>query len=105
MGQMDSGRPSLPQMPPIISWISSTARTALLGVADLPTGTYTQMRLILADTPDDSENILGDPHPYANYLITSADEAIELKVPSGFQTGIKLVHSFDVESGHRRSCT
>jgi hypothetical protein len=73
--------------------------TASLGVADLPTGTYTQMRLILADTPDDTENILGDDHPYANYLITSADEAIELKVPSGFQTGIKLVHTFDVESG------
>lgn len=75
--------------------------TAPLGVADLPTGTYTQMRLILADTPDDTTNILGDSHPYANYLITSADEpeAIELKVPSGFQTGIKLVHSFEVESG------
>jgi hypothetical protein len=73
--------------------------TAPLGVADLPTGTYTQMRLILADTPDDTENILGDDHPYANYLITSAAEAIELKVPSGFQTGIKLVHSFEVESG------
>ena len=72
---------------------------AALGVADLPTGTYTQMRLILADTPDSDTNILGDPHPYANYLITSADEAIELKVPSGFQTGIKLVHTFDVESG------
>ena len=73
--------------------------TAPLGVADLPTGTYTQMRLILADTPDSTINILGVSHPYANYLITSADEAIELKVPSGFQTGIKLVHSFDVESG------
>ncbi|MEN6448274.1 MAG: DUF4382 domain-containing protein [Syntrophaceae bacterium] len=75
--------------------------TAPLGVADLPTGTYTQMRLILADTPDTTTNILGDSHPYANYLITSADEpeAIELKVPSGFQTGIKLVHSFEVESG------
>ena len=72
---------------------------ASLGVADLPTGTYTQMRLILADAPDSDTNILGVPHPYANYLITSADEAIELKVPSGFQTGIKLVHSFDVESG------
>ena len=73
--------------------------TVPLGVADLPTGTYTQMRLILADTPDSYTNILGQPHPYANYLISSADEAIELKVPSGFQTGIKLVHTFDVESG------
>lgn len=83
----------------LLDLINGTA--ALLGVADLPTGTYTQMRLILAGTPDSTTNILGDSHPYANYLITSADEpeAIELKVPSGFQTGIKLVHSFEVESG------
>ena len=73
--------------------------TADLGVASLPTGTYTQMRLILADTPDSDTNILGQAHPYANYLITSADEAIELKVPSGFNTGIKLVHTFEIESG------
>lgn len=74
-------------------------KTASLGVADLATGSYTQMRLILADTPDSNTNILGDSHPYANYLITSADEAIQLKVPSGFQTGIKLVHTFDIVSG------
>ena len=73
--------------------------TAELGVATLPTGTYTQMRLILGDTPDDTENILEGSHPYANYLVTNEDEAIELKVPSGFQTGIKLVHTFDVEAG------
>ena len=30
---------------------------------------------------------------------TKTDEAIELKVPSGFQTGIKLVHTFDVVAG------
>ena len=66
--------------------------TAPLGVADLPTGTYTQMRLILGETHDST-------HPYANYLITSEGDPIELKVPSGFQTGIKLVHSFEVESG------
>ena len=73
--------------------------TASLGVADLATGTYTQMRLILADQPDSTTNILGAAHPYANYLVTSTDEAIELKVPSGFQTGVKLVHNFDVVAG------
>ena len=67
-------------------------KTVPLGVADLPTGTYTQMRLILGETHDST-------HPYANYLITSEGDPIELKVPSGFQTGIKLVHSFEVESG------
>ena len=65
----------------------------------LSTGTYTQMRLILANTPDSSTNILENSHPYANYLITQTDESIKLKVPSGFQTGIKLVHPFNIVSG------
>jgi hypothetical protein len=67
--------------------------TAPLGVASLPTGKYTQMRLILGTTPD------SESHPYANYLINSEGKAIELKIPSGFQTGIKLVHNFDVVFG------
>ena len=41
--------------------------------------------------PDES----GD-HPYTNYLIDSDGEPHELKVPSGFQTGIKLVRGFNV---------
>ena len=57
------------------------------------------MRLIIGQGPDSTTNILGAPHPYANYVITQSDEAIELKVPSGFQTGIKLVHTFDVVAG------
>lgn len=73
--------------------------TASLGVADLATGAYSQMRLILADQPDSTTNILGAAHLYANYLITPADEQIQLKVPSGFQTGIKLVHNFEVVAG------
>jgi hypothetical protein len=74
--------------------------TAALGVADLPTGKYTQMRLILSDTPDPvGTNILDEPHPYANYLISKTDEPIKLNVPSGFKTGIKLVHPFDVVAG------
>jgi hypothetical protein len=71
--------------------------TAALGVADLPAGTYTQMRLILDDKDADSTlNVLGHSHPFPNYLITAANEEIELKIPSGFKTGIKLVRPFDV---------
>jgi len=40
--------------------------TAALGVGDLPTEKYTQMRLILADTPDSSTKILDEPHPHEN---------------------------------------
>lgn len=71
--------------------------TAELGVAELSSGTYTQMRLILEDKDADStHNILGHSHPFPNYLVTDANEEIELKVPSGFKTGIKLVRPFDV---------
>ena len=61
-----------------------------LGDAVLAAGHYTQMRLILGDEPD------SEAHPSANYLIDNNDEAHELKVPSGFQTGIKLVRGFEV---------
>ncbi|MBC2717153.1 MAG: DUF4382 domain-containing protein [Desulfobacteraceae bacterium] len=70
-----------------------------LGTTDLETGLYTQMRLMLKDTPDDGDNLLGQMHPYPNYIIDKEDGVHELKVPSGYQTGIKLVHSFEIISG------
>jgi hypothetical protein len=69
-----------------------------LGLATLATGHYTQMRLILTDTPDGSLNILSVKHPYGNYFIDDNDQSIELKVPSGFQTGIKIVRGFDINA-------
>jgi hypothetical protein len=71
-----------------------------LGLATLPTGHYTQMRLILDSKPDTSLNILSRAHPYANYFIdnSSTPQEIELKVPSGFQTGIKIVKGFDINA-------
>lgn len=76
--------------------INSTPRTfnlldltngamALLGNATLDAGKYTQIRLLL-----DSGNTItldGTTHP--------------LTVPSGLQTGLKLVHNFDIEEGTR----
>ncbi len=67
---------------------------ATLGIGELGTGQYGQIRLILGDQPDGSKNILNKTHDYANYLIDSEDNAIELKVPSGYQTGIKVVKGF-----------
>lgn len=69
-----------------------------LALAILSSGHYTQMRLILADTPDDSLNILSRKHPYGNYFVDNNDQDIELKVPSGFQTGIKIVKGFDINA-------
>jgi hypothetical protein len=70
-----------------------------LGVGVLKEGTYTQMRLIIGLAPDEGEgvfNILGHPHPFANYVIVD-DTEIPLKVPSGVQTGVKLVHPFEIK--------
>ena len=69
-----------------------------LGIADLKTGDYTQMRLLLATQPDDGINILSQEHPYANYVVTSSNDVHELKVPSGFQTGIKIVKGFTINA-------
>ena len=72
--------------------------TADLGLAELASGEYAQMRLILGTQADDSENILGEAHQYPNYLIKNdTDSTIEaLKVPSGYQTGIKIVSGFTI---------
>ena len=69
-----------------------------LALAELASGHYTQMRLILKDTPDDSINILSRKHPYANYFIDNSYQSFELKIPSGFQTGIKIVKGFDINA-------
>lgn len=67
-----------------------------LGIAELGAGQYNQMRLILGTDPDDP-----DVHPYANYLVIEGEEGedpveVQLKVPSGLQTGIKIVHGFTI---------
>ena len=69
-----------------------------LALATLATGHYTQMRLILTNDPDSSLNILSVKHPYGNYFINDSGQSIELKVPSGFQTGIKIVKGFDINA-------
>ncbi|MFO1518733.1 MAG: DUF4382 domain-containing protein [bacterium] len=69
-----------------------------LGIATLGAGHYTQVRLLLGATPDNGINLLSKSHPFANYVIDTTDTVHELKVPSGFQTGIKIVHEFDVNA-------
>ncbi len=67
-----------------------------LGLATLSTGHYTQMRLILAATPDDSLNILLQKHAYGNYFIDNSNQIHELTIPSELQSGIKIVKAFDI---------
>ncbi|HQG30766.1 MAG TPA: DUF4382 domain-containing protein [Deltaproteobacteria bacterium] len=70
-----------------------------LSLSYLETGTYTQIRLILGSSPDSSNNILGVSHPFANYVVDDTSQYHELKVPSGYRTGIKLVHEFEIVEG------
>ncbi len=67
---------------------------ASLGETNVSTGTYTQLRFILGDTAEaNATNILGDEHPYANYLVLTGDDVAELKIPSD---KLQIKHTFEV---------
>ena len=70
-----------------------------LGIATIETGQYTQVRLIVGTDADAEQNILDENHPFANYIVDSANTYHELKIPSGYNTGIKLVHAFEITAG------
>lgn len=67
-----------------------------LALADLVPGNYTQLRLIIGTTKTEGINILGQAHPFANYVIDIDNNVHELKVPSGVQTGVKIVKGFTI---------
>jgi hypothetical protein len=66
-----------------------------LGETALPAGHYTQLRLMLS--ANDASN------PFRNSVIRSSGSGAQLALttPSAVQTGIKLVHGFDVPAGER----
>jgi hypothetical protein len=61
-----------------------------LGMVDLAAGHYDQMRLMLGTV-----NSVDDTLP-PQYIVDSKGVSHELKVPSGVQSGIKLVQGFDI---------
>lgn len=65
----------------------------ILGEAPLAAGHYTQLRLVL--DPDTAAGGL------ANSVIPTGGVETPLVVPSAIQSGIKLVHQFDVAMGQR----
>jgi len=75
--------------------------TEAIGSGEFSSGEYNQIRLIIGNSPELENNLLGDPHPEANYVILDdgLDTIQPLKIPSGFQTGIKLVRPFTVGDG------
>lgn len=70
--------------------------TTFMGEDLIPSGDYTQLRLILGATPDTALNILGNPHPEAQYIILDDDQAYALKVPSNT---VKYNHNFTIIDG------
>jgi hypothetical protein len=67
-----------------------------LALADLSAGHYTQLRLMIGETADGGVNIRSQAHPFANYVIDDSNDYHELKIPSGFQTGVKIVQGFEI---------
>jgi hypothetical protein len=64
----------------LLEW--SNGKTLLLGSADVPAGTYTQIRVIIDSA---KIGVNGEVHP--------------LEVPSGAQTGLKFGPQFTIEEG------
>ena len=62
----------------------SNGARAQLGIANLAPGVYNQMRLILSEEEG------------ANYVIDADDDIVDLKVPSGGKTGVKLGNGFEI---------
>jgi len=75
-------------IPDDVELIALGANPLLLGQRELPAVQYTQIRMILDNTPG------------ANYIIDSEGERHDLTIPSGAQSGVKLVTgAFEVVDG------
>ncbi len=62
-----------------------------LGQTPLPAGHYTQLRLVLLMNTDTST--------FNSVVISNPTTTVPLKTPSAVQSGIKLIHEFDVAPG------
>jgi len=67
---------------------------AALGEVSLEAGHYTQVRLVLA-----SNN--GSNPPKNSVVLSGTTSEVPVTTPSAVQSGIKLVHGFDVQAGER----
>lgn len=65
----------------LLEW--NNGKTLLVGTADVPAGHYSQVRLLVQNAE----------------VVTMDGQAHQVTIPSGDQTGLKLVSSFDVTEG------
>ncbi|MCK7490916.1 MAG: DUF4382 domain-containing protein [Comamonadaceae bacterium] len=61
-----------------------------------PPATTPSCGSMIGETADGGVNIRGQAHPFANYVIDDSNDYHELKIPSGFQTGVKIVQGFEI---------
>ncbi len=84
----------------------STSTTAAdLGLTQLPAGTVTQIRLLLS-----TEIAKGNPTQWPQYVVPADEngadaDPVELKVPSGYETGIKILGPWGVTACNRTTVT
>ena len=64
-----------------------------LGIAPLPAGKYTQVRLLLSRNPGGGT--------FANSVVPTNGSEVALATPSAVQSGLKVIHPFTVEAGER----
>jgi Domain of unknown function (DUF4382) len=77
--------------PPLgVDLLKLTSAAASLGFANLPPGTVTQVRLLVAVD--------------GNYVLTGGNQ-VPLKVPSGYESGIKVKGPFEIAACARASVT
>jgi len=81
--------------------------TAFLGEEELPVGHYTQMRLVLGDFDvyADANITKLNPEGYNNFIVDENNATFELIVPSGYQSGIKLIKGFDIIADQETNLT
>ncbi len=95
-GGLDTG-PGLPLIASFspamsVDVLTLSFQQQLLGQAAVPTGTYEQVRLVLAPNP-----VTGDP---VNYATLPGDPTkLALTTPSGQESGLKVVGKFEVKPG------
>jgi hypothetical protein len=97
-GNENQSTPGLPRIvtfatPRVVDIMQLQYQQLLLGEAVIPSGNYSQVRLVLAP------NVAGqDP---VNYVTYTADptQKVALQTPSGQQSGLKVLGQFVVEAG------
>lgn len=58
-----------------------------------------EMSLVIGETAENELNVIGEQHPYANYIIDTFNGYHKLKIPDYVLSGVKLIHSFEIVHG------